>query len=162
LELANVLAHSARFELEDTGGLAFAQQRVGAGVVGGNVVQVHLDAAGVLDEPLAIHQNGEVGEADGIHLYPAQFLDAGLLVLRDEPAIVWVFIVTELERQYLVEWRVGDNDASGVDASAANGALQVASDIDEFLDLGAGVVDLAELADGVERAGDGDLGASGD
>ena len=100
----------------------------------------------------AVHQDREVGEAEEVELDETQVFQVRLLVLRDQPRIVGVFVVAQLQRHRLVERLARDNDARRVDAGAAHRALQVARQIHQLAHWRADVVELLQLAHVIQRA----------
>ncbi len=122
-QLADQRLHPGRVELEDPEGVPGGQLLVDRRVVHvaeeGGVVEVDLDAAVGTDVVLGVGDDGEVAQAEEVHLEQAQRLARAHLVLGEGLALVGA------QQRHDVGQRLrADDDRGGVDAVLALQALE--------------------------------------
>ena len=84
LVAAQNVAHAGGFELEDSAGEAFGEDRlVCCGIIERNVLNQNFLPAMTLDQPKRIVHNGERGEPEEIHLEKAKLVKTVHVILRD-------------------------------------------------------------------------------
>ena len=141
-------------------GLPGAEDLVGLGVVQRELEHVHVDAAVGLDVLDRVADDGQVPQAEEVHLQRAHVLAVRAVEPGDPRAVVG----TAVDR-HDVDQRLGrQDDAGGVDAGAPDQALDAPAGVDDLLDVRVFLVQLAEF-DGlavagvvlVEDRGEGDL-----
>ena len=130
--------HAGTFQLEDAHGPALGEH-----LEGGRVVLRHIlhTEGGILlaHEAGGILQNGEVAQAEKVHLQQAQLLQRGHLVLADGNPVVGG------EGDIFTDRLFRDDDAGSVGGGVAGHALQGTGDIQQAAD---GFVPVIELTQG--------------
>ncbi len=113
----------------------------------------HVDdfAGRLLDELEAVVDDGEGRQAEEVHLQKAHLFD-GLHVVGGDDG----FVLGAGDGDEFGERLGRDDDACGVDAGAAYEAFEAHRGVDQFLDLGVGVVGGGERTFVFERFVDGD------
>ena len=100
---------------------------VGGGVVGGDVVQVELDAVALLDQVAGACHDGQGGQPQEVHLEQAQRVEHAHLELGDglDRAIFSCGAGWAVQRHVLHQRLVGDHHAGGVGAGVAHHAFHL-------------------------------------
>jgi len=147
LQLLDQVAHAARFELEDRGGLAALEQRVGRRIVGrqrgdvdGCLAEFRAARVDRLDRPVDDRQRAQ---AEEVELDQPDRFDVVLVELRDQ-----AFAAGFREHRRVVRQRAGcDDDAAGMAAGVARQVLELEREIDQLLDVLIGRIQRLELGD---------------
>ncbi len=130
LELAQRIAHAARFQLEDADRLGAAEQLEGRLVVERQLRQPQGRAL-LVHEALGELQHGQRGQAQEVELDQPRLLDVLHVELGDRHVGARVAV----QRHQLVERPVADHDAGGMGRGVARQALELLGDVDHALDL---------------------------
>ena len=146
--------HAARLQLEHAEGVARGQHLVRPGVAVRQLREVDLHVVDLADHLYGQAEDGEVGQAQEVHLQQPQIGHVvhdvlgggqGLLVPRRGP----------LQGEEVHQRLGGDDHTGGVGAGVAGHPLQGAGGIDELADLGIALVYLAQPRALLERPVDG-------
>ena len=135
------VADAAAFELEDALCLTAAERGEGGRVVERKGERVGPHAGGLGDDFEGLGDDGEVAEAEEVHLHQAGPLDISHCPLGDHLLLA----------RHPAEWHifhkrpVGDHDRSGVGADVAGQALDPLGEAHELLDLRVGLAGGGEL-----------------
>ncbi len=131
MQLAQVLLHAGRLELEGTDGLPLLIELEGLRVVDGYGVEVEVDAASVLYVLAGFLLLRKGLQSEEVHLDEACRLDDVSVVLRHGSLHVGEVGVVGCRYGHVVGDRVAaDDEAAGVYAGAAHGAFEHASVFD--------------------------------
>ncbi len=149
-------AHGAAVELEDAEGVPAGHQLEGRGVRQWELLQVDVDAAVLPYVDDRVVDDGEVPQAEEVHLQQAHVLALRERETRDDGAVG----VPPVDRQD-VQQRFGAEDHPGrVHPRAAGEALQPTRGVNDFTDVLVALVEAAHLGGlavplvrGVENAG---------
>ena len=139
-------ADAVRLELEHALGVAALQQLVRLRIVERQIVDVDFLAARLLDQPHGVVQQRQSAQAQEVHLEHADLFEVAHHPLRGDDGLVacatGVVALADdaLQRHIIGQRPVGDDDAGGVRAGVAVGALQLQGDVDQFVHLRVGVV----------------------
>ncbi len=146
-ERAEQRAHRPTFELEHADGVAPAEQVERRRVVEGDAVDVGTRAGALGDEVERDLEDVEVAQPEEVHLEQPEVFDPVHLVLRDDRSVLDApaGFGLALDRQVLGERVARDDDGGGVDAVLAAQTLEAASDVDDALGVGIGLVERAQL-----------------
>ena len=158
LQLHEVLLHARRFELEESGRLAAAEELVGLLVVVGNLVRVELaclvanllrHARIVLPEKRdALLLDGKRLQSEEVHLQKSDWLDEVSVILSRQQLVFllpFTFALRLLPSTFFRRRHdgegfgdriAGDDDAAGVDARLADAALEASGAFHELMDDG--------------------------
>ena len=153
-KLLDVSAHPRAFQLKDAGGLSAGEDVEGLLVVEGNVVKGHPGATALGDDVEGLAKDGEVNEAEEVHLQEAQLGDW----VHRELGYGYLLAVVAgcaLERDVVGEGFLGDDDARSVGAGVAGHALQLLGGVDELADGMVLVVVAAKVGAGLHGFVDG-------
>ena len=130
------VANAAAFELEDALRFAAAKQRERLVIVQRKLVRIDPLAARLLDQIDRLRQNGEVAQAQKIHLQQAGALDVAHRPLRDDFCLAFHV----LQRHILVDRPLGDHHGRGVRADVAREAFDLHRQVDELANFAVGFV----------------------
>ncbi len=134
--------HHGRVELEDAEGLPGGEQFVGGCVVQRHREHVQVEAAVGLDVLDRVADDGQVPQAQEVHLQRAHRLAVRAVEPGDPGAVVGAAV----DRHDVDQRLRGQDDPGGVDAGAADQALDAARGVDHRLDVGILVVHGPQLA----------------
>ena len=112
---AQQIADAARFELKNAFGLAALQQCVGGFVVERQPLEVEIFAGRLFNQPDRPRKDGEVAEAEEVHLQQARRLDVVHRPLGDDV----LFAGDAGQRDVFGDRFVGDDHRGGVGADVA-------------------------------------------
>ncbi len=143
-------AHGAAVELEDAEGVAALEQFEGLRVVERQGEQVEVDPLVRLHHLDGVVHDGEVAQAQEVHLQEAERLALRVVPLRDGDAVG----VPHPDRGVVDDRLAGHDHAGGVHAHLPDQALDAPGGVDDLLHVGLVLVhrpDLARLA--VARVG---------
>ena len=124
LQLAQVLLHPSGFELEGPDGLPLGVELVGLGIVDGDLVDVDLDAAALLDVQQGFLDDREGLEPEEVHLDQARRLDDRAFVLRHEHTLARGLILGGTQGDDVADIHLPDDDTAGMYARTADIALE--------------------------------------
>ena len=135
------VAHTATIQLEDAEGVASSQQLVGLLVVEGQVVEVRVRLAVERNVLKGVGHDGQVTQAQEVHLQQAQRLARRVVELRDDRAVL-----RALHDRDDVGERVGaHDDRTRMHTPLACQALQAERVLDDLVRVGVLLVELTEL-----------------
>ena len=120
LQLAQVLLHTGRLELERTDGLAFAIELVGLGVINGYGVNVDIDAKALLDVGHGLLDDGEGLQSQEVHLDEARVLNHATLVLCYEQFFACLLVFGGAHGYPVGDVVAADDGSAGMYACAAH------------------------------------------
>ena len=159
LKRAQMLLHPVGFELEESRRVAPREDGEGLGVVERNRLDVHRLAARLLDARQALLEHGQRLEPQEVHLEQPDRLHEMTVVLRAEQRV----LVRGFDGDGLGERIAADDDAAGVHADLAHGAVEFLHDAEDAArHLGAVLEFVAQVGAGLERVVERGLGAVGD
>ena len=146
LEFLDVARHAAAFQLEDADGFAPRHDVEGIGVVQRDVRQVEADVPGLGDEVARLRQDGQVHEAEEVHLQQAERGHRVHGVLRGggDRAVV-VGALRALQRHHLVQGLLGYDHRRRVRAGVARHPFQALGGFDQVADGLVGADGLGEF-----------------
>ena len=142
LHRAQQRAHRATVELEHAQRVAARQQLVGLGVVEPDLLEHHSLAPVGLDVFEAVVEDGEVAQAEEVHLQQPERLAGAHVELRDDRAV----LLAALDGDDVEERVAREDHARGVHPPLALEPFEAARGVDDLLDLVLGLVEQAELA----------------
>ena len=147
--------HAAGLDLEHAAGLAPGDHLKGLLIVFRDARQRKVRRVGP-DHLHRIIQHRQVPKAQEVHLEKAQLFQGGHHILADHRIIVF------RQGHVLIHRPLGDDHARGVGGGVAGHTLQGFGGIDELLDLGVRVVQLAKGLTEPQSVTQGHIGAPGD
>ena len=125
-QLAQILLHTCRLELERADGASLLIEFVCEFVVDGDSVEVERES--VVGETYVLHRllhDGQCGESEEVHLDESGLLDDVSVVLCGEQLMSWVALVLSRRHRHPVADSIAADDcAAGVYARTAHGALE--------------------------------------
>ena len=125
-QLAQILLHTCRLELERADGASLLIELVCEFVVDRYCVEVEREA--VVGEAYVLNgllHDRQGGESEEVHLDESGLLDDVSVVLCGEQLMSWVALVfSRRHRHPVADGVAADDGAAGVDARSANGALE--------------------------------------
>ena len=141
-------AHGRALQLEDAGGVAALEHRVGALVVQRHRVGVQVEAAQPCDVRHGVGDDVEGAQAQEVHLEQAEFLDGIHVVLRDDRDFVDLLLVGGFSLDgHVLDQRVGrDHHGGGVDPVLPAQSLKAQRHVHDFAHLGVLGVHGAQIA----------------
>ena len=149
-ELADQLAHPRAFQLEHPGRVARAQHLVDALVIQWHMVDIQVDAS-VPEQGDGVLDDGEVAQAEEVHLQEPELLHPVHVELRHDAPRVVSGVLRQLERQVVDERGVADHDAGRVHRILAPQPLQRPGRVDDLPGLGLLVVGLLQFGSEAQR-----------
>ena len=151
LQPADEILHAARLELEDGGGAAGLEQRVGGRVIHGQRAhreRRRLRRPRAVDERRGALDDGERAQSEEVELHQPRRLHVVLVELGDDVAAGRIAV----QRREVGEHRGGDHHAAGVHAGIAGQTLERARQVDEVSHLVLALVQALELRLLLQRA----------
>ena len=124
LQLAQVFLHPSGFELEGSDGLPLGVELVGLGVVDGDLIDVDLDAAALLDVQQGFLDDREGLEPEEVHLDQPRRLDDRAFVLRHEHTLARSFVLGGAQGDDVTDIHLPDDDTAGMYARTADIPLE--------------------------------------
>ena len=124
LQLAEVFLHSRRLKLEGADGIARGIQGVGLRVIDRDMVDVDVDASGLLDILQGILDERQSFESQKVHLDEAHILDDLTFVLGDHDIFIGFLVFDRSHGGHIGEVRGADDDPTGVDTDLTVCAFQ--------------------------------------
>ena len=133
-QLFDVTLHPGAFQLEHVGGITGGQQRKGFFVVQGQAVEVNFDAAALLNQVYNPVQDGQVGQAQEVHLQQTQLGDRVHGKLGHKYGTAFVPPGWPLQGHRSGQRFVSDQHARGVGADVVNDSLQALGGVHQLVD----------------------------
>ncbi len=130
-QFGDVAAHLPAFQLEHAGAFAPPQQVIGLAVVQRQLEDIDVNAVAALDIADGAGENGQVRQAQEVHLDQADLFQHVGRVARDQPDAV----VGLLHGDVFHEGVGGDDDARRVDAVMAGQPFQPQGGVYQFAGL---------------------------
>ena len=161
LQAAKAAAHAVTFQLEDGRRLALPKHleglaRLRVRVVGGDDVQIEIDPLRLFENAQGAVDDGEVGEAQEVHLEHAGLFDGAHRPLGDEGVIA---LGAALQGNVFHKRVAGDDNAGGVRGRVAGDAFETGGEVKDLRDARVAFGDFLQVGC---FAGLGDGGAKGD
>lgn len=141
LHAAQQIAHGAAVELEHAEGVAARQQLVGGRIVERQMIHIQIDAAVGLDVVERVTDDGEVAQAEEVHLQQADGLTRRIVPAGDDGAVLGPLP----HRDGVGERFGGHDDRAGVHTGVADQAFQSARGLVDLGDVGVAVDEFTDL-----------------
>ena len=145
LQLLDIPLHPGAFQLEQVRGLARRQEVEGLLVVQGQSAHVNLDALGLIQELGGPVQNGQVGQAQEVHLQQAQLGHRVHGILGHQHRAALVAPGGTLQGNRFRQGFVGNEDAGCVGADVVDDSLQALGVIHQVVNGVVGLIGIDEL-----------------
>ena len=155
LELAQVLLHARRLELERTDGASLAVQFIGGGIVDVDGVDVYLQSQTQADVLDGLLDDGECLQSEEVHLDQSGVFDDRAFVLCHQYFLSGVLVVGRTDGYPVGDVVTADDGAAGMHAGIADVAFQHPGILDGVAQDGVGrclrLLQLRDIFDGIRQ-----------